>query len=146
MYRSLCVVSILFIFLGFFTTATWAETTQAKVTADEVKYDYESKQVDATGNVKIEYKDVKVESDYALIDQEQDILLATGKVIVHNKSDVYHGDRFLYYLKTQQGWVSPLDSEIVDSEINGPVRLTALKLLSRARNSELNIHRSLAVT
>jgi hypothetical protein len=112
-------------FVTLFTTAAWAETMQAKVIADEVTYDYESKQVEATGNVKIEYKNVKVESDYALIDQEQDVLLATGKVVVHNNGNVYHGDKFLYYLKTQQGWVSPMDSEITDPDINGPVRLTA---------------------
>ncbi len=112
-------------FITMFAESARAETIKAKVTADEVSYDYESKQVVASGNVKIEYRNIKIESDEALIDQDQDILLATGNVIVDNKGDIYHGDRFLYYLKNRQGWISPLEAEVTDPEINGPVKMTA---------------------
>ncbi|MGE5582258.1 MAG: LptA/OstA family protein [Bacillota bacterium] len=125
MRRAIYAGILVLVFLAGYSSIVRAETVPAKVIADEVKYDYESKQVEATGNVKIEYKNVKIEADYCLIDQDQDVLLATGKVVVNNKSDIYHGDRFLYYLKTQQGWISPLASVITDPQINGPVYLTA---------------------
>jgi hypothetical protein len=125
MSRSLHWVILASFFLITFPTAARAENAQAKVTADEVGYDYESQQVEAIGNVKIEYKDIKIESDYALIDQEQDILLATGKLVVTNKNNVYHGDKFLYFLKTEQGWIYPLEAEITDMDIKGPAYLTA---------------------
>jgi Organic solvent tolerance protein OstA len=125
MKRILITAFLATMLLIIFPALASAGNDQAKVTADEVSYDYESKQVEAVGNVKIEYKDIKIEADYALIDQEQDILLATGKLEVTNKNSTYHGDRFLYFLKTDQGWISPLNAEITDLDIKGPAYMTA---------------------
>jgi lipopolysaccharide export system protein LptA len=108
-----------------FPTPGRAESLNVNVTATEVYYDYQTKQVEASGNVRITYKNIKIESDGVLIDQEQNILLATGAVRVEKNGDVVKGDRFLYYLKTQQGWMSPLDMEVTDEKIKGSTKLTA---------------------
>jgi hypothetical protein len=122
------------ILLFIFPVTTWAESVQAKVSADEVTYNYESQQVEASGNVKIEYKDIKVESDYALLDQEQDILLATGALTVTNKDNVYHGNKFLYFLKTERGWIYPLQAEIKDMNIEGSAFMDAAEALIKGED------------
>jgi hypothetical protein len=125
MNRSIGIIIMGWLLLLSFSTVVRAENDKAKITADEVNYDYETQQVEAIGNVKIEYRDIKVESDHAIIDQEQDVLLATGNLAVTNKNSTYHGDRFLYYLNTERGWISPLEAEVTDLDIQGPAYLTA---------------------
>ncbi len=102
-----------------------AETIRVTLAADEISYDYHSKQIEAKGNVEISYKKTKVISDLAVIDHEQNILLATGNVKVEKDGDEFNGDRFLYYLETQQGWVYPVGTEITDEEVEGPLKFTA---------------------
>lgn len=103
----------------------WAETVRVTLTADEIHYDYYSKQIEAKGNVQISYKKTKVHSDQAVIDHDQNILLATGSVKVNKDGDEFNGERFLYYLRTQQGWVYPVVTEITDEEVEGPLKFTA---------------------
>jgi lipopolysaccharide export system protein LptA len=117
------IVLLLVCLLGFSAPGR-AESLNVNVTAAEVYYDYEAKQVEASGNVLITYKNIKIESDGALIDQEQNILLATGAVRVEKDGNVVKGERFLYYLKTRQGWMSPIDAEITDEQIEGSSKLT----------------------
>lgn len=105
--------------------SAYAETVKVSLTADEIKYDYGSKQIEAIGNVKINYKKTKIESDHAIIDHQQNVLLATGKVKVVKEDDEFNGDRFLYYLETRQGWVFPVVTEVTDEEINGELKYTA---------------------
>ncbi len=107
------------------TKTVQAEMVRVTLSADEIYYDYGSKQIEAKGNVQISYKKTKVESDHAIIDHEQNILLATGNVKVVKEDDDFNGDRFLYYLETQQGWVFPVATLITDEELEKPVFLTA---------------------
>ncbi len=114
-------ISLLLLFGG----DALAETVSVTLTADEINYDYHSKQIEAKGNVQISYKKTKVRSDQAVIDHDQNILLATGHVKVEKEGDLFDGDRFLYYLETQQGWVYPVITEITDAEIEGSLKYTA---------------------
>lgn len=102
-----------------------AETFRVTLNADEIYYDYHSKQIVAKRNVQISYQKTKVFSDQAIIDHDQNILLVTGSVKVEKDGDEFSGDRFLYYLETQQGWIFPVVTEITDEEINGPLLFTA---------------------
>lgn len=108
-----------------FPATSWAESALAKMSADEVNYNYESKQIEAFGNVKIVYKDIQIEADYALLDQELDSLLATGSLTVTNNGNVYHGNKFLYLLRTEQGWIYPLQTAIKDPNIEGTAFMSA---------------------
>lgn len=114
----------LFILCGT-ATAVRAETNPVSLTADELSYHYEQKQIEANGSVHLAYKDIQVDAAKVLIDQEQNILLASGDVVLRKQNDTYHGDTFLYYLKTQQGWIAPLKTDVTDPEIKGVVRLDA---------------------
>lgn len=118
-------VILLFILILLSPKIAWAETVRVTLVADEITYDYGSKQVEAKGNVRISYKKTEVESDYAIIDHEQNIFLATGKVKVIKDGDEFNGDRFLYYLETQQGWIFPVVTEVTDDEIEGKLFYTA---------------------
>jgi lipopolysaccharide export system protein LptA len=104
---------------------TRADSGEAKITADEMTYDYYSKQMEASGNVQIVYKDITVECERAFMDQTQNVLLAKGKVRITKNDSVYHGDSFIYYLINEQGLLSPIQAEVRDAEINGPVQLKA---------------------
>lgn len=117
------VLMICFLLLSVKTVQ--AETVRVTITADEISYDYHSKQIEAKGNVQISYKKTKVLSDQAVIDHDQNILLATGNVKVEKDGDEFNGDRFLYYIETQQGWVYPVITEVTDEEVVGSLKFTA---------------------
>ncbi|MGE5604189.1 MAG: hypothetical protein ACM3YE_00675, partial [Bacteroidota bacterium] len=124
--RGLSVSAIIFIWISLnFAKPVWAETFRVNLTADEISYNYHSKQIEAKGNVQISYKKTKVLSEQAIIDHDQNILLATGSVKVEKDGDEFSGDRFLYFLETQQGWVYPVITEITDEEVEGPLKYTA---------------------
>ncbi|MCL6588329.1 MAG: hypothetical protein K6U80_00085 [Firmicutes bacterium] len=97
-------------------------TTAVKITADEISYDYNQKQLTASGAVRIEYQEIKIEALKVIIDQELEMILATGQVHVSRKDDEFTGDRFLYCLQTGQGWVSPMSSTVNDGQLKGPVK------------------------
>jgi hypothetical protein len=120
-FGAVIFIGILFIF----AKPVRAETIRVSLTADEISYDCHSKQIEAKGNVRISYKKTKVLADQAIINQDQNILLATGCVKVEKDGDEFNGDRFLYYLETRQGWVYPVITEITDEEIEGPLKYTA---------------------
>ncbi len=120
------VLLLVMFMLIFINVPVKGETVHKVVlTADELKYDYEAKQIVATGNVAITYKEIKIHSDSAIIDQEQNILLATGNVRVDKDDDNFVGDRFLYYLEEQQGWLSPTNTTITSDDVKEPVRFQA---------------------
>lgn len=125
MKKPAVIGSLILIFLNLFANRAFAETVPASLTADEINYDYQLQQMEATGHVRLSYKDVVVESDQVIIDQEQDIVLALGNVSVTQKDSKFEGERFLYYLESDQGWVSPLKAEATDSQIKGPVQFTS---------------------
>ena len=74
-----------------------AETVPVSLSGDEVHYDYGLQQIEASGNVKISYKDIKIQCERALIDQTANVILATGKVIVDQERRYFSG-RSLFIL------------------------------------------------
>jgi hypothetical protein len=119
--------AVTILILVFLAPAVLADSEPAKITADELTYDYQMKQLEASGNVKIIYKDVIVESDKAFIDQEQNVILAVGNVRIAKKDSNYTGARFLYYMITEQGLLSPVKADIRDTQINGPIKFSAME-------------------
>ena len=98
------------------------------LTADTVRYNYDAKQISASGAVTIRYKEIQISADQAIIDQEQNMLLATGAVEVEKQGDRFRGDRFLYDLEGERGWLSPVQTTITaadDAEVKEPLRYSA---------------------
>ena len=102
-----------------------AEDEPAKITADELTYDYHMKQMEATGKVRIIYKNITIESDKAFIDQKQNVLLASGNVHITKKDSSYIGESFLYYMLSEEGLLTPVTATLHDKEINGPAYLSS---------------------
>ncbi len=117
------IITVLLILL--FSSSVAADSEAAKITADQITYDYQHKRMEASGNVKIIYKDISVASEKAFIDQEQNIILATENVHIIKKDSRYTGNRFLYYMNTEEGLLAPVDSEIRDKQINGPIKFSS---------------------
>lgn len=62
--RGLFFGGVIFIWIWLsLAKPVWAETVRVTLTADEIHYDYYSKQIEAKGNVQISYKNTKVHSD-----------------------------------------------------------------------------------
>ena len=125
MGRSFRLVVILGSLLIMLAKPAVAETVPVSLGGDEVHYDYGLQQIEASGNVEISYKDINIQCEQALIDQTANVILATGKVIVDQNGDIFRGERFLYYIQQQQGWLEPLSMVITDTEIKGQVLLNA---------------------
>ncbi|NLY75191.1 MAG: LPS-assembly protein LptD [Firmicutes bacterium] len=119
------ITVILIFLLPVFGRPVRAETVRVTISADEIYYDYHTKQIEANGNVRISYKETRVECDHAIIDHEENILLATGNVYLVKENDEFNGDRFLYYLETQRGWIYPVVTEVIDDQIAEPLIFTA---------------------
>lgn len=115
-----------------------ADTIPVTITANNLTYDYEQKQIEALGDVRIKYKEYKIEADYALIDQNENVLLATGHVVVEKEGNQYSGNRFLYYIKTQKGWLAPVKSNITDAEIKGEVFFSSDEAFIEGENLRLH--------
>lgn len=100
-----------------------AATASVVINANEVRYYDAANQIEASGAVTIKYKNIQVECERAVIDQDLKTALATGGVKVTKGEDTYWGEYFLYDLKSQRGWLKPMNTEITDSEIKGPTFL-----------------------
>ncbi len=98
---------------------------RVQLAADEVRYDYEAKQIIGEGNVKITYKKIVIAADKVVIDQEQNVLLAIGNVHLVKDGDSFDAERFLYYLESEEGWLSPVNTTVTGDEIEEPVLYSA---------------------
>jgi hypothetical protein len=122
-YVFIFIISLISLLLV--SNAALAASKSAKLTADEVRYNDETRQIEALGHVSIIYDDTAIQADYALIDQDLDAMLATGEVHLVKDGDSFQGQRLLYYFKSKQGWLAPVNCEITDSEIEGKVYLSS---------------------
>jgi hypothetical protein len=104
------------------------ESKKAQLTADEVRYIDETRQIEANGHVTVTYSDVIIEADYVLIDQAMNAMWAKGNVKLTKDGTSYSSERLLYYFKTEQGWITPITSEITnkdDSDVKEPIKVAA---------------------
>lgn len=125
MVKGILGIFISFLVLAIFCNPVWGENIPVVVTAAEVSYDDYSEQIEATGNVEIKYKDVTVKSNTALLDQKLKMLLAIGDVTVTQGEDTFEGERFIYDIRSEQGWMNPLRTEIDDASFNGSAFFSA---------------------
>lgn len=85
------------------TAPAAAQIPPVVVEADRIVYDTTGRRIEATGNVRIEYRDVRLWADYALVDLDRQEILLRGSVIL------VQGDRRLaagalrYDLRNQTG-------------------------------------------
>ncbi|TCL62214.1 hypothetical protein EDC14_102765 [Hydrogenispora ethanolica] len=129
MRRAFWVLGMLVVFILGHSGPARGALDRVLLSADEVHYNYETKQIRALGAVVIHYKEIQVTADWAIIDQELNFLLATGEVCVEKNGDQFQGQRFLYSIKEQQGWLSPAHTTITGSEIEKAVRYSAEEAL-----------------
>ena len=112
----------------------FAATIPVNCQAKELRYNNNEEQIEAVGDVKITYKEVVIEADTVTVDQKQNIVFANGHVTVTKDKRVYKGNRFIYNIKTGQGWMNPLTTEIADQDIQGPIYFKAKDTLIEGEN------------
>ncbi len=123
-------VGILLLGVGLPTLAATPVNCQAK----ELHYNNNTEQIEASGDVKITYKDIVIQADTVMVDQKQNFVFANGNVVVTKNKKVYKGKRFIYNIKTGQGWMNPLTTEITDPDVQGPIYFKANDTLVEGEN------------
>jgi len=74
-------------FVLFFAVRASAQAADALVVeADEVVYDQQSQQVQATGNVRLRYKGIRLTADQAQFDLAREVVTARGRVVLTDAS------------------------------------------------------------
>lgn len=120
--------------------AETAAKSRAKLTADLVRYYDEIRQLEATGQVVISYEGLVITADYALIDQDQNVMLVKGHVKLTKDGDTFTGDRLLYYFASRQGWMAPADTHVASTEVNETITISAAE--AYLKSEELLVKRS----
>lgn len=117
--------------LAFLPLFLWNGPVLAKgdpvtLKADRVEYEDHSRQIEASGHVQITYKDIKITAEHALLDRDLKMLVATGNVqIEQGESDSLQGEQFIYDIRTEQGWLTPVFTEVTDPQMKGPAYFNA---------------------
>jgi lipopolysaccharide assembly outer membrane protein LptD (OstA) len=117
------------------------KSKKAQLTADEVRYIDETRQIEAKGQVTVVYDDTVILADYCLIDQETDTMLAKGKVRLTQDGTTYTTERLLYYFKSEQGWITPVNFEFTgkdDNDIKEPIKVMADEAFIKGENVLVN--------
>lgn len=114
---------LLFLFLWHGPAMAKGEPVTLK--ADRVEYEDHSRQLEAWGHVQVVYKDITIYAEHALLDRDLKMLVATGNVQVEQGGDSIQGERFIYDIRTEQGWLTPVFTEVTDSRMDGPAYFNA---------------------
>ncbi len=75
------------------------------VNGDTVEYLTENKEVQASGNVKVDYKGTVLRCDKLTVDTQTKDAVAEGHVRIEDKSSVMEGEKIIYNLNTKAGKV-----------------------------------------
>ncbi|HOJ77214.1 MAG TPA: hypothetical protein PLZ08_04180 [Bacillota bacterium] len=109
------IIMILIIMMCLGQSVAVAEPVTLK--ADEVRYNDETRHLEAYGNVVIEYRNTTIEADQAFADRDLNLLLAVGNVKVTKDDKTYEGgERFLYDFRSERGWLAPINVEINEED------------------------------
>ncbi|MDQ7843995.1 MAG: hypothetical protein QN141_11525 [Armatimonadota bacterium] len=74
------------LFVAALATAAAAQAEALVVEADEVVYDEQSRQVQATGNVRLRYRGIRLTADQAQFDLAREVVTARGHVVLTDAS------------------------------------------------------------
>ncbi|HOP74230.1 MAG TPA: hypothetical protein PLC07_04120 [Bacillota bacterium] len=116
-----------FLLLLSWNVPAWAKGDPVTLKADRIEYEDHSRQLEAWGHVQITYKDIKILSDHALLDRDLKMLVASGNVQIEQGEDSFQGEQFIYDIRTEQGWVTPIFTEVTDSRMEGPAYFSAVE-------------------
>ncbi len=73
------------------------------IDGDQITYEQSTQQVEATGNVRIQYRSIRLMAEYALVDLAKGQLAARGHVVlVDAKGRELRGDALMYNVKTDE--------------------------------------------
>jgi lipopolysaccharide assembly outer membrane protein LptD (OstA) len=114
-----------------------SKSQKAQLTANEVRYIDENRQIEAKGQVTVVYRDTVILADYCLLDQGTDTLLAKGKVRLTHDGTTYNAKKLLYYFKSEEGWITPVKAEFSNKdyhEIKEPIKVVADEAFIKGEN------------
>ncbi len=97
-----CIVVIVVLRLLVPGSAT-AQTAPIVVDADQVVYEQLSQQIEATGNVRVQYRGLRLTADYVLVYVADELLAARGHVVVIDlQGRELHGEAMTYNGRTNE--------------------------------------------
>jgi len=101
----------------FFCSLTFGKSFLIK--GDSISYGHQSKILDASGNVKVYYKDIIVHSDNIHYDHQGQYLSVPGYVDIKSKNHDIKAKDVHYYMDTYRGEAHHLDAQIDRLKITG---------------------------
>jgi lipopolysaccharide assembly outer membrane protein LptD (OstA) len=106
--------------LVFLASDVWAEAPAAasenpapvQVKGDTVEYFHEQEKVVGTGNVRINYEDIKLSADKITVYTATNLAVAEGNVVLVQSGGTFKGERGEYDFKKNSGNVEGMSAEI----------------------------------
>ncbi|HEX2954200.1 MAG TPA: LptA/OstA family protein, partial [Bacillota bacterium] len=98
-----------------------AEDGLVHLKAEHVEYNYDGEIVSATDQVVITYKDLTISAERAFIAINDNQLEADGNIEIQRGEERYYGDHLSYDLKTEQGFLEPVNIEVNGEDIKGTI-------------------------
>lgn len=113
------IIMLALVILGMISKTTLA-ADPVVLEADEVIYIDHSQQIEALHNVRITYRDTVIHAEKAVMDRETEMVYAEGNVLVEQNGDSFNGVAFIYDIKTERGWATPIEMEVQDESMRYP--------------------------
>ncbi|MDP2929306.1 MAG: LPS export ABC transporter periplasmic protein LptC, partial [Candidatus Omnitrophota bacterium] len=136
-------LAITYILTLLFTTSAFAEEMEPKapivVNGDKVEYFHEEKKVVGTGNISIDYKDVKLTSEKVTVYLDTREAIAEGNVKITQKDNYFTGDRMNYNFDKRTG-------KAIDAYINYVPFYGRSRDVEKVSENQTNIERGYVTT
>lgn len=78
-----------------------------------------NEKITASGNIEVEYKDIKIKANHLDVDPKTWIVIATGDVVVTQEKNTLKGNRLTLFLKQDIYRLDDVNGEITDRSIRG---------------------------
>lgn len=99
------------------TSVVYAESIPVRLKGEEITISKEK--IIASGNLEIEYKDIKLKANYMELDAQTWILVATGDITVTQEKNTLRGDKLTLLLKEDVYSLDNVRGEITDRSVKG---------------------------
>ncbi|MGB9682220.1 MAG: hypothetical protein ACP5PC_02420 [bacterium] len=115
--KKIIFISLLFLAIAIASGGAFASSVPLKIYGDKIILS--SEKVVATGNARLEYKDVLLKADYIELDPKTWELFATGNVLLVEDKNTLSGERFTLSVKEDTFKLEKAKGELTESDIKG---------------------------
>jgi lipopolysaccharide export system protein LptA len=116
-------------------SVAWAESVPIRLKGEDIVISEEK--ITASGNLEVEYKDIKLKASSIELDPQKWILIATGDVTVIQGENTLRGNKLTLFLKEDFYQLDDVKGEITDRSIKGFIYIRS-NTLQRQSTGEIS--------